>query len=129
MPHEIFSYMCELQHLFVALKVVLYSRRFLIQEPGSKHHYKEIIMKKQISKTVVAVLAAGFMATAMASENQFSKLDADADGYISAEEAAAHEGLQEGWQATDANMDGKVDAAEFSAFEMSGAEEMAPEGK
>ncbi len=86
-------------------------------------------MKMQITKTVVAVMAAGFMATAIASENQFNKLDADADGYISAEEAAAHEGLQAGWQATDANMDGKVDAAEFSAFELSSEDEKAPEGK
>ncbi|MEN8179929.1 MAG: EF-hand domain-containing protein [Pseudomonadota bacterium] len=86
-------------------------------------------MKMQMTKTAVALLAAGFMATAIASENQFNKLDADADGYISAEEAAAHEGLQKGWQGTDANMDGKVDAAEFSAFEMKGEEKKAPEGK
>ncbi|MDJ0806315.1 MAG: EF-hand domain-containing protein [Gammaproteobacteria bacterium] len=82
-----------------------------------------------MTKTVVAVMAAGFFTAAMAGENQFNKLDADADGYISAEEAAAHEALQKGWQATDANMDGQIDAAEFSAFEMQGEEKKAPEGK
>ena len=84
-------------------------------------------MKK--THTMIALVAAGFLSTAIAGENQFNKLDADADGYISAEEAAAHEGLQQGWTATDANADGKVDAAEFSAFEMKGAEKKAPEGK
>ena len=86
-------------------------------------------MKMQMIKTAIALSVAGFLTTAIAEQNQFNKLDADADGYISAEEAAAHEALQKGWQATDANMDGKVDAAEFSAFEMKGAEEKAPEGK
>ena len=83
----------------------------------------------KMTKTLVAVIAAGFMSTALASENQFNKLDADADGYITAEEAAAHEGLQAGWTDTDVNADGKVDAAEFSAFEMKGAEEQEPAGK
>ena len=83
----------------------------------------------KLTHTVVALVAAGFMSTAFAGENKFNMLDADADGYITAEEAAAHEGLQQGWTETDANADGKVDAAEFSAFEMKAAEQKAPEGK
>lgn len=83
----------------------------------------------KITHTVIAIAAAGFLSTAIAAENQFNKLDANADGNISAEEAAAHEGLQAGWTETDANADGQVDAAEFSAFEAKGAEMKAPEGK
>ena len=83
----------------------------------------------KMTNTFVALVAAGFLSTAIAGENQFNKLDADGDGYITAEEAAAHEGLQQSWTATDVNEDGKVDAAEFSAFEMQDAEQQAPEGK
>lgn len=86
------------------------------------------MMKKQMT-TLIAITAAGFLSTAIAAENQFNKLDADADGYISADEAAAHEALKQGWTETDTNMDGMVDAAEFSAFEMKGEESKAPEGK
>lgn len=82
-------------------------------------------MKMQITKIVVALAAAGFLATAIAANDQFNKLDADADGMISAEEAAVQEGLS----AADANADGMIDAAEFSAFEMMGEEKKAPEGK
>ena len=88
---------------------------------------------KTLTKTFIAIAASGFLATAIAEGegegNMFNKLDADADGMISAEEAAAHEGLQVGWKDADSNMDGTIDAAEFSAFEMKGAEEAAPEDK
>jgi hypothetical protein len=87
------------------------------------------MMKKQITSTLIAIAAAASLGTAFAAQDQFNKLDADGDGYISAQEAADHEGLQKGWQSTDANMDGKVDAAEFSAFEMQAQEHKAPEGK
>ena len=86
-------------------------------------------MKMQMIKTAVALLVTGFLSIAMAGENQFNKLDADVDGYITTVEAAAHEGLQQGWQGIDTNSDGKIDAAEFSAFEMQAAENKTPEGK
>lgn len=71
-------------------------------------------------KTAMALLAAGFLSMAVAGEDTFMKLDANEDGYISAQEAAADEALQQSWETTDANQDGQIDAAEFSAFEAMG---------
>jgi hypothetical protein len=87
----------------------------------------EIIMnKKAILQSVVALAAAGFLCTAVAGEDAFSKLDTNADGSISSEEATASGILYKGWETADANQDGQVDAAEFSAFEASGG---APESE
>jgi Ca2+-binding EF-hand superfamily protein len=74
-------------------------------------------MKKMMTKTAMALVAAGFVTAVVAGEDAFIKLDANADGYISAEEAASSETLSQSWETTDANRDGQVDAAEFSAFE------------
>lgn len=74
--------------------------------------------KMQITKTVMALLAAGFFTAAVATEDAFIKLDVNEDGYISAQEAAADESLRQSWETTDANQDGQIDAAEFSAFEV-----------
>ncbi|MEJ2454006.1 MAG: EF-hand domain-containing protein [Candidatus Thiodiazotropha sp.] len=71
----------------------------------------------QITKTAMALLAAGFFTAAVAGEDAFMKLDVNEDGYISAQEAAADESLHQRWETTDANQDGQIDAAEFSAFE------------
>jgi hypothetical protein len=79
--------------------------------------------KKTILQSAVALAAAGFLSAAVAGEDAFSKLDTNADGSISAEEATANEALYKGWEVVDANQDGKVDAAEFSAFEASGTSE------
>ena len=73
--------------------------------------------KMQITKATLALLAAGFVTAAVASEDTFMKLDVNEDGYISAQEAAADEALHQRWETTDANQDGQIDAAEFSAFE------------
>ncbi|MCU7802051.1 MAG: EF-hand domain-containing protein [Candidatus Thiodiazotropha sp. (ex Lucinoma annulata)] len=76
-------------------------------------------MKKLTMKqALVALVAGGFFTVACAGEDQFTKLDANADGYISAEESVVSEQLYQAWSATDANDDGKIDAAEFSAFEV-----------
>ncbi|MCU7917788.1 MAG: EF-hand domain-containing protein [Candidatus Thiodiazotropha sp. (ex Dulcina madagascariensis)] len=75
---------------------------------------KTITMKR----TLVALAAAGFVTVAMAGEEAFKKLDANADGYISAEESTADERLYQGWATADTNDDGMIDAAEFSAFEV-----------
>lgn len=75
----------------------------------------------QITKTTMALLAAGFFTAAVADEDIFIKLDVNEDGYISAQEAAADESLYQHWETTDANQDGQVDAAEFSAFEVKGS--------
>lgn len=73
--------------------------------------------KMQITKTAMALVAAGFFTAAVAGEEAFIKLDVNEDGYISAQEAAADEPLHQSWESTDANQDGQIDAAEFSAFE------------
>jgi Ca2+-binding EF-hand superfamily protein len=79
--------------------------------------------KNTLLQSALAMAAAGFLTTAMAGEDAFSKLDSNADGSISSEEATASEALYKGWESADANQDGQVDAAEFSAFETSSSTE------
>ncbi|MET0067277.1 MAG: hypothetical protein ABW076_13100 [Candidatus Thiodiazotropha sp.] len=76
-------------------------------------------MKKMTFKqTLLSLAAAGFVTAAVAGdESAFSKLDTNADGYISAEESTSDAILYKGWSEIDSNADGQVDAAEFSAFE------------
>lgn len=80
--------------------------------------------KRMFQQAAVALAAVGFITAAMAGEDMFTKLDSNADGVISSEEATANEALYKGWESADANQDGQVDAAEFSAFEAH-----TPEGK
>ena len=47
----------------------------------------------------------------------FTMLDANGDSYISMEEADKNAMLKDSWDAVDVNKDGKVEKAEFSAFE------------
>ncbi|MCU7899341.1 MAG: hypothetical protein KZQ71_02145 [Candidatus Thiodiazotropha sp. (ex Lucinoma aequizonata)] len=76
-------------------------------------------MKKMTMKQgLVALVAGGFFTVICAGEDQFTKLDANPDGYISADESVASEQLYQAWSAMDANDDGKIDVAEFSAFEV-----------
>lgn len=77
--------------------------------------------KKTILHSALALACAGFVTAAVAGEDAFSKLDTNADGAISSEEATASEALYKGWESADANQDGQVDPAEFSAFEASSA--------
>jgi hypothetical protein len=72
---------------------------------------------RQIKAAVLLALI-GIIGTAFAAEDVFKHLDQDADGYISAEEAGAHQGLTMGYISADTNEDGKIDAVEFSAFEI-----------
>lgn len=50
--------------------------------------------------------------------DNFKTMDTNADGIISAEEAQTDAVLVESWSTVDANQDGQLDAAEFSAFEV-----------
>ena len=81
---------------------------------------------KTIKMAAMAMVTAGFITAAVAGEDVFTALDANADGIISSEEATANEALYKGWETADANQDGSVDAAEFSAFE---AMSSMPEGQ
>lgn len=72
-----------------------------------------------MNKTLLALIASAvFAGTAIAAEApKFETLDQDGDGKISAQEAAGYNGLAGAWEQVDANKDGVVDSAEFSAFE------------
>lgn len=73
------------------------------------------------SKLIVVstfVASSALAATAMAGEtDSFTKLDADGNGMISSEEAAADPKLSQDWDAADVNQDGQLERAEFSALE------------
>ena len=51
------------------------------------------------------------------SQQSFTELDKNANGLLSAEEAATEEKLTEQWQALDSDADNQLDAIEFSKFE------------
>lgn len=73
---------------------------------------------KHLIVTSTFVAASAFAAGALAGESaQFMLLDADGNGMISSEEAKNDARLTEDWQAVDANQDGQLERAEFSAFE------------
>ncbi|MEW8507357.1 MAG: hypothetical protein AB2598_11675 [Candidatus Thiodiazotropha sp.] len=76
-------------------------------------------MNRNSMKRVIAFLAAGaFSGAVAAGEEAFMKLDRNADGFISAEESIVDKLLYESWTAADTNNDGRIDSAEFSAFEI-----------
>lgn len=73
---------------------------------------------EQLLVTSAFVASFAFTANALAGENdQFTQLDADGNGMISAEEAAADPMLSQDWAAADLNKDGQLERAEFSALE------------
>lgn len=75
-------------------------------------------MKKQlVLMTCLSALTAG-AAIAGEQDARFKMLDANQDGYISAQEAQAHKGLTKQWGMLDQDSDNQLDQAEFSAFEM-----------
>lgn len=74
---------------------------------------------KYILLSAAALVAGSLLAPVSAEEttNGFAALDIDNNGAISAEEAQASESLSAAWPTLDANLDGQIDAAEFSALE------------
>ncbi len=76
-----------------------------------------------VASTFVASFA--FAASSFAAENdQFTELDADGNGMISSEEAAADPMLILEWATIDVNNDGQLERAEFSALEEKSKPEM-----
>ncbi len=68
--------------------------------------------------TSAFVASLAFTANTIAGESaEFSKLDTDGNGMISSEEAAADPALMQDWTSADANGDGQLERAEFSALE------------
>ena len=80
-------------------------------------------MRKKTS-FIIAVASAIVLSTAPAAAEEyvqtFEQIDTDGDGYISVEEAKVRTDLSENLQASDTNEDGKLNSAEFSAFEGKG---------
>ena len=80
-------------------------------------------MRKKAS-FIIAVASAIVLSTAPAVAEEyvqtFEEIDVDGDGYISAKEAEVRTDLSENLQASDTNKDGKLNSAEFSAFEGKG---------
>jgi Ca2+-binding EF-hand superfamily protein len=62
------------------------------------------------------------LSTSIYAGGDFATYDTNQDGSISAEEAAADPELSKNWSTIDADENGMVDAAEFSAFEGMGSE-------
>lgn len=81
-------------------------------------------MSKMPIATTLAALAflAGNAVQAEETKSMFQTLDADANGYISAEEASANPELHARWQELDADKNNLLDMSEFSAFEVGSGE-------
>ena len=70
--------------------------------------------------TAAAVLGAMLARPAFADDNAaaFKALDVDGDGFISEQEATAHEDLPDAFSDGDENNDGQLDPAEFANLEI-----------
>jgi Ca2+-binding EF-hand superfamily protein len=72
---------------------------------------------------IIAVLTllplGAYAAQSDTTRENFNKLDANQDGYISQQEAQADKQLTDDWSKADKNQDGQIDISEFSAFEES----------
>lgn len=79
-------------------------------------------------KWIFSVVAAGFAGAALAgagsgnmqqqsADQMYNQLDANGDGYISPDEAAANPQLAEKFKSLDANEDNRLDQGEFAQFE------------
>lgn len=79
-------------------------------------------MKKRTLATMIGMVSALALSTSIYAGGGFAAYDTNQDGAISAEEAAADAELSKNWSTIDADENGMVDAAEFSAFESAGSE-------
>jgi Ca2+-binding EF-hand superfamily protein len=74
-------------------------------------------MKKRTLATMIGMFGGLALSAAVYAEGGFDAYDTNQDGSISAEEAAMDAELSKNWSTIDADENGSVDAAEFSAFE------------
>lgn len=70
-------------------------------------------------KLAIAAIVAAFSTVAVAGDEEFewSNLDTDKDGKLSAQESEAYPALIERFSEVDVNADGQVDEVEFAQFE------------
>jgi starvation-inducible outer membrane lipoprotein len=66
--------------------------------------------------TALCLFSASAFAAVKSDTPDFESLDADRNGFISTEEAASCEELITDFAKIDANQDGKLDQAEYAAF-------------
>lgn len=66
----------------------------------------------------VVILPAGLLASETQNQPSFQQLDMNNDGFVSVIEATGHTQLLMQWVDIDTDSDGKLEAAEFSAFEI-----------
>ena len=85
-------------------------------------------MKKHLLAALTLITVSGF-AWAGADTATFQKLDANHDGQISRDEAKQSPEVNKNFNQADANKDGKLDAAEFSALEAMPKDAMPKETK
>jgi hypothetical protein len=83
---------------------------------------EEEIMKKRTLATMIGMFSALALSTSIYAGGDFATYDTNQDGSISAEEASVDAELSKNWSTIDADENGMVDAAEFSAFEGMGGE-------
>nr|WP_136252808.1 EF-hand domain-containing protein [Ningiella ruwaisensis] len=76
------------------------------------------LSKKTIAYTLSTLFAAALSVSAMASEELFNSLDVDQSGTISQSEASAHATLSAMFDEVDADGDGEITYAEFSAADL-----------
>jgi hypothetical protein len=74
-------------------------------------------MKKSYLPMMLGLLGSLLLSTAAFAGADFSTLDANQDGSLSAEEAAVDVDLSSNWSDIDKDENGMIDQAEFSAFE------------
>lgn len=72
-------------------------------------------MYKRLALSALALLVSS---VAVAGDQMYRDLDADQNGKISPDEAAAMPGLTDQWTRLDTNADGMLDQAEFAKMEV-----------
>lgn len=72
-------------------------------------------MYKRLTLSALALLVSS---VAVAGDQMYRDLDADQNGKISPDEAAAMPGLTDQWTRLDTNADGMLDQAEFAKMEV-----------
>ncbi|MHB1141552.1 MAG: hypothetical protein ACYC1T_07340 [Sulfuricaulis sp.] len=86
-------------------------------------------MMKKHTLTALALMAASGLAWAAGGAASFQELDTNRDGQITLDEAKKSPDLKANFTQADANKDGKLDAAEFSALEVKPMESSSQEIK
>ena len=83
-------------------------------------NYLAIAMSCALVTGAATVVMADSMTPSESQQSRFAACDKDASGNLSPTEAQRVDGLSQAFERVDANQDGKIDAAEYAAFEAAG---------